>query len=81
MKAHMKRLKSNPAHGKQLFDTEYVNGSFKRFPQVNEGFLFLFDKINKGWWTTTPLKDVRWYHDRITFKTYNSTYVIRRGWK
>lgn len=82
IQARLKRIAINPEKFiKNEFDEKHVNGSFVEFPTLGKPFTFGFDKMDKGWLTTTPVKYLSWQDGKIVFGTQNSVYEVVAGWK
>lgn len=81
-KVQMKRTKSGPNANFTGLDRKFVNGSIAEMPQKGENVVFYFNRLGKGWWVTTTItKQVRKRKGLIIFKTQNSEYHLRLGWR
>ena len=82
IKVRIKRVKShNSYHFDHLLDHEFVNGFMEKLPKKEEGILFYFGKLDKGWWRTTPVQTIFRLKTFTLYRTLNSDYQLKKGWK
>lgn len=82
IKVRIKRIaRHNEDYEKNSIDEKHINGSIAEFPRLEDQFKFSFDKLDNGWWMTTPVKYISFQDGKILFGTKNSVYEILDGWK
>ena len=82
VKSRLRRMECQAGAPSWLqLDKKFEQGSFIAFPQIGASFKFYFDRIGKGYWMTSPVTKIIWKGYSLSFKTKNSTYELRPGWK
>lgn len=58
----------------------FVNASVVRFPKVGDYLTFGFDRLGKGQWMTTIVREIKTQPGVKIFITKNAEYHVKKGW-
>lgn len=81
MKIQVKRVRRARYYEPNVLDQRFRNGSIPNLPKIGEPMVIQFDRLGYGSWHTTPVVERRATKTLLVFKTKNSTYHIKLGWK
>lgn len=80
VKIQLRRTKRGEYHNEDHIDFLFVKGGMNEPPTIGESFTFYRNRMDAGWWKTTPVVNILRTGRVIEFETKNSTYVIKKGW-
>lgn len=78
----MCRMKTKSKHSFPYgIEERFVDGTLPKRPKLGEQILFYYDKLGKGWIQTSPVKEIIPGPDVTIYRTENSEYHVKEGWK
>jgi len=80
MKVQVHRVTDTPGIGTWGMDTGFINATMDRLPKVGEYVTVRFDRLGKGTWMSTLIREVKTRPGVKIFVTKNSEYHVKKGW-
>lgn len=80
MRIRVKRVGSPTSYNTWGMEHDFVNATTVRYPKKGEVFVFVFDRVGKGWWTTSNVQEVITRPGEKIFVTRNAKYHVKKGW-
>lgn len=81
MKIRIRRIAEHPGIGTWGMDDHYINANVVRLPKKGERIQILFDRPDKGSWSTMPIAGVKTHPGVKVYTTESGAeYWIRKGW-
>jgi hypothetical protein len=82
IKVQMMRAQTKSPHSLPYgIEERFVDGTIDHMPQLGRDLLFYYDRLGKGWMRTTTIKEIVPGPDLTIFRTENSEYHLKEGWR